>query len=275
MNLQYAQTRHDEDRPRLLLLAFPEHMSCLWFEKLTYTKPLSNTRKIPDLHLHQYLSGLQLSSKLLAQLQISSLPTLLDHLDRSFHQVHCISQQASNSSEKLDSQPTTPNALCEFRQLLHVNTVISELRLVSHTFMCALVIADVVSARLQCSNSPLTYRRPDVNCTTCQLVRLVGDIARTILLLNDILVQPWCKVSKGIHCHDLLWIGPLWEWSDIFSWFGVGKIRSSRNQLKSSYSMLILCFYQDLLHVVFKNLLSPVINLDFTTCHCQSIVDRV
>ncbi len=56
-----------------------------------------------------------------------------------------------------------------------------------------------------------------------------GGQERTILLLDKILKEPRCHVSKRVHRNNLLLVCPLWEWSNIGSRLGVGKIRSLRD----------------------------------------------
>ena len=45
-----------------------------------------------------------------------------------------------------------------------------------------------------------------------------------IVLVHDILVQPWCKMTIWIHSHNLLPVAPLRERANLGGWLRVGKV---------------------------------------------------
>lgn len=45
-----------------------------------------------------------------------------------------------------------------------------------------------------------------------------------IILVHDILVQPWCEMAIRIHSHNLLLVAPLWERANLGCRLSVGEV---------------------------------------------------
>lgn len=60
---------------------------------------------------------------------------------------------------------------------------------------------------------------------------LSRSIQLTILSIHGLFKEPRRKVTERIHGNDLLLVGPLREWPDVYGGFSVGEVRSERRQL--------------------------------------------
>lgn len=88
--------------------------------------------------------------------------------------------------------------------------------------MCALVMA-IVGRMSTKAKEPVNHA-----CAT-QRVKWLAMVARTVVLLNHVLEDPWCKMTPWIHGHNLLWVSPLRERTNGCRRLSVGEIRSNSN----------------------------------------------